>query len=327
VLEIPTRPESRQVFRRRGTCAAKLRVGHLFAVGEVIKAAPAVRRFRWLFVFLTGMALWILSVAVTAITRNPNLIPTVVLVGSFLVPATAVIYYLDHEPRATVSAQRVLVAFLYGGVLGVLTAALLEGWLLQDGPFIYLGVGLIEELAKVLALVLVAWGIKRFTMRDGIILGAAVGFGFAALESSGYALNAMFTPQGLSLTNLVFAEVLRGVLAPLGHGVWTGILGAVLFGAASKTGRLHLTWRFIGFYLLVSLLHALWDSMRGIAIILTVLVTSGPAVLEQGSIPRSGAVVGLAFLAFEFFGIAVVSAIGLLMLRSSWHRAKLQEPG
>ena len=291
---------------------------------DAASLAPAVTRFRWLFVFLAGILLWVLSVVVTGLTGNPTLIPTVVLLGSFLVPATAVIYYLDHQTRVTISAQRVLFAFLYGGVLGVLMAALLEGWLLQDGPFLYLGVGLIEELAKMLALIVAAWGIRQFKMRDGIVLGAAVGFGFAALESSGYALNAMFTPHGLSLTNLVFAEVLRGVLAPLGHGLWTALLGGVLFEAASHTGQLRVSWRLIRFYLLVSVLHALWDSMRGIAIILTVLVTSRPAAFA-GSLPRSDEVVGFAFLAFEFSGIAIVSAVGLLMLRSAWHRAQRHE--
>ena len=111
-------------------------------------------------VFFSGLALWILAVLVTGLTRNPNLIPTVVLVGSFLIPATAVIYYLDHLPSPTVSAQRVFIAFLYGGVLGVLAASLLEAWLLQDGPLVYVGVGLIEEFAKVLALLLI-WFANR----------------------------------------------------------------------------------------------------------------------------------------------------------------------
>jgi protease PrsW len=45
-------------------------------------------------------------------------------------------------------------------------------------------VGFLEELAKLLALLVVARGMARHTVRDGIVLGAAVGFGFAALESS-----------------------------------------------------------------------------------------------------------------------------------------------
>ena len=286
---------------------------------------PPIQRWRWAAVFISGLVLWLLSVAVTGLTDNPNLIPTVVLLGSFLVPATAVIYYLDHAPSTTISAQRVFFAFLYGGVLGVLTASLLEAWLLQDGPLLYVGVGLIEEFAKILALLLVAIGLRRYSMRDGIILGAAVGFGFAALESSGYALNALFTPRGLSLTNLVFSEVLRGVLAPLGHGVWTGILGGALFGAAALRGRLALSWGFVGLFFVVSLLHALWDSTRGIAIILTLIVTSSPALadlMQQGVLPRSTSVITWIFVAFEYGGLALISAIGLVMLRRSWRRAQ-----
>lgn len=288
---------------------------------------PRARRWRWLALFFSGLGLWVLSVLVTGVTGNANLIPTVVLLGSFLVPATAVIYYLDHEPSVTISGQRVFLAFLYGGVLGVLTASVLEAWLLQDGPLIYVGVGLIEELAKLMALVLVAWGIRLHTMRDGIILGAAVGFGFAALESSGYALNALFTPRGLSLTNLVFAEVLRGVLAPLGHGLWTGILGGVLFEIAAAKGRLGISRRLVLSYLLVSGLHALWDSMRGIAIVLTVLVTStaqATGIFQGGVIPKSTEVVSVIFLGFELGGMAIVSAVGLLMLRAAWRRAHAQ---
>ena len=45
----------------------------------------------WRSVFWTGLILWIASVVVTAYTGNFNLIPTVVLLGSFLIPVTAVV--------------------------------------------------------------------------------------------------------------------------------------------------------------------------------------------------------------------------------------------
>ncbi len=63
---------------------------------------------------------------------------------------------------------------------------------------------------------------------DGVVLGTTVGFGFAAFETAGYAFNALFTTQGISLGNLVETEVMRGILTPVGHGLWTGILGGVL---------------------------------------------------------------------------------------------------
>jgi hypothetical protein len=78
-------------------------------------------------------------------------------------------------------------------------------------------------------------------MRDGIVLGVSVGLGFAAFESAGYAFNALFTSNGLSLLDVVETEVLRGILTPIGHGVWTGILGGTLFAAAAGYGKLRVT--------------------------------------------------------------------------------------
>lgn len=90
-----------------------------------------------------------------------------------------------------------------------------------------------------------------------MVLGAAVGFGFAAFESAGYAFNALFTRSGLSLWNLLETEVLRGILTPVGHGLWTAILSGVLFATAARYGRPRLTGAVLGWYVLVAVLHAL----------------------------------------------------------------------
>jgi protease PrsW len=142
----------------------------------------------WWRVFLIGLALWIASVVVTGVTTNTTMIPTVVLLGSFLVPLTAVIWYLNRYHSRILSSRMVLYAFIVGGVLGMLAASLLEEWLLGDGLLAYLGVGLIEEFVKLVALLIFARGLSRYITRDGIVLSAAVGFGFVAFESSGYAL-------------------------------------------------------------------------------------------------------------------------------------------
>src|SRR5438105_5398189 len=161
----------------------------------------------WKTLFFTGLVLWLASVVVTGLTENLNMIPTVILLGSFLVPATAVVWYLDHYQSAELDPWRVFSAFLVGGVLGVLAASILEAWLLSDGLLVYLGVGFLEELAKLIALLIVARGMTRRTVRDGVVLGAAVGLGFAALESSGYAFSALLVREGsavrLSLGSLV----------------------------------------------------------------------------------------------------------------------------
>src|SRR3984893_2328247 len=281
----------------------------------------------WKQVFITGLVLWFASVLVTGLTSNLNMIPTVILLGSFLVPATAVVWYLDHYQSAELNPWRVLSAFLVGGVLGVLAASILEAWLLNDGLLVYLGVGFLEEFAKLLALLIVARGIAKHTVRDGIVLGAAVGFGFAALESSGYAFSALLVREGsavrLSLGSLVFTELLRGILAPVGHGLWTGILGGVVFGA-SRNGHLRLTPGVIGTFILVSLLHGLWDSMRGIALLLATLLTATPVAMPGVGVvllpPPPERLVSV-MTTFEIGGLVLVSLIGLVVLWRPWRTA------
>jgi RsiW-degrading membrane proteinase PrsW (M82 family) len=221
----------------------------------------------WWAVFVVGLLLWIATVAVGRVTHNVILLPTIVLLGSFLVPITAVVWYLDHDPSPALSPRRIVTAFLIGGVIGVLGASLLEYWLVRVGLIGAIEVGLIEELVKAVFIVVVALGISRFHIRDGMVLGATVGFGFAALESSGYALASLFIVQGnqliLSLNSVIFTELVRGVLAPFGHGMWSAILGGAIF-AAARRGGLRVTWVILGTYLFVSALHGAFDSITSI---------------------------------------------------------------
>ncbi|MDP9321499.1 MAG: hypothetical protein M3P16_10450 [Chloroflexota bacterium] len=46
-----------------------------------------------------------------------------------------------------------------------------------------------------------------------------------------------------------------------------------------------------------------------------------PALMDQGVLPRSYSVILWIFNAFQFGGLAVISLIGLWMLRRAWRRA------
>ena len=278
----------------------------------------------WLHIFLGGLGLWLATVAVTFATSNANLVPTIILLGSFLVPVAFVTYAFGHADEV-VTAQRIFTAFVYGGVLGVLGASLLEAAFLRQpsGPA-YVGVGLIEEAVKGAALWLLARRLPRYTMRDGIVLGAAVGFGFAAFESAGYAFNALFTAAGPSLLSLVETEVLRGILTPVGHGLWTAILGGTLFGVAARRGRLRLTRTVLGSYVLVALLHALWDASRSIAVWLTLLSTGTQVqwlLIQLGRAPTVTPDQVHLFTILSWGLLALDALLGLLILRGRWRRA------
>ncbi|MQY05136.1 PrsW family intramembrane metalloprotease [Actinomadura macrotermitis] len=275
-------------------------------------------RRSWVRVFMIGLILWALTVLVTFLTDNPNLLPTIVLLGSFLVPVTFVVWAYEHGRAGELTVPLLFRGFVNGGVLGILGASLLESYLLHPSPWMYAGVGLIEEAVKLVALMIVARGLSLRSSRDGLVLGAAVGFGFAAFESAGYAFNAMFDAHGVSLRSLVATEVLRGVLTPLGHGLWTAILGCVLFTAARRHGRWRLDGTVLLAYLGVSLLHALWDSMHGIAIGLAVLLAGAPwqhDLIEHGHLPEATAGQSRFVTVLEWGGLALISAAALVWLR------------
>jgi protease PrsW len=297
-------------------------------VPDTTAAEPQTRTPRegpsWVRIFVGGLVLWSAAVLVTFATRNSNLVPTIILLGSFLVPVAFVTYAFGHADPV-VTAQRIFAAFVYGGVLGVLGASVLEGALLrQPSGLAFLGVGLIEEAVKLAALWLLARRLPRYTMRDGIVLGAAVGFGFAAFESAGYAFNALFTSSGLSLLNLVETEVLRGILAPVGHGLWTAILGGALFAAAARRGRPRLRGAVVGWYLLVALLHGLWDASQGIAVWLTLLLTGTQVqwlLIQLGRAPAVTQTQVHLFTILNWALLALDGLLGLLVLRGRWRRA------
>ncbi|HXN00858.1 MAG TPA: PrsW family glutamic-type intramembrane protease [Candidatus Dormibacteraeota bacterium] len=223
---------------------------------------------RWWAVLLIGVALWVAATGTMFVTGNIILLPTIVLLGSFLVPVTAIVWYLDHDEGPALSPRRIASAFIIAGVLGLIVASLLEFWLVYGpGTIGMLKVGFIEEFVKGAAIILLALGLRSYATRDGMLLGATIGFGFAALETSGYALASLFVVQGqqlvLSLPSVVFTELVRAVLAPFGHGLWTAILGGVIFHAARK-GHLRLTWSVLVAYISVSVLHAAFDIFGGI---------------------------------------------------------------
>jgi len=68
----------------------------------------------WLHIFLGGLGLWVATVAVTFATSNVNLVPTIILLGSFLVPVAFVAYAFGHADEV-VTAQRIFAAFLQRG--------------------------------------------------------------------------------------------------------------------------------------------------------------------------------------------------------------------
>jgi RsiW-degrading membrane proteinase PrsW (M82 family) len=285
------------------------------------RTTARARSARWPRVLTLGIAAWAVAAVLYFLSDDEIFVPSVILLGSFVVPVTAVFWLLDHREATELQPDRLLTAFLFAGVLGMVASGALETWLLPGRLFPNLWVGLIEEAAKGTAVVLMARGLPSYGVRDGLVLGATVGFGFAAFETSGYALSAALTPAGISLRDLVSIEVLRAVLAPLGHGLWTGLLGAALFGAA-RGGRLRMSAGVLGTYLTVAVLHALWDSSTTIASVVTIVIDGTPAersVLGPGSIPDASTLGSpVLFGSVQWTVTVLVSIAGVLLWLRRW---------
>jgi RsiW-degrading membrane proteinase PrsW (M82 family) len=282
--------------------------------GSAVAVHPHHRHGWWWKTLLSGFGLWVLTIAVTVITSNSNLIPTLILVGSFLVPFCVVLFVIERL-TGTVTPMHAVMLFFIGGICGVLGASLLEANL-HPSLLLYVVVGLIEEFVKAIILVVATRLTVPKTALQGALLGATVAAGFAAFESAGYAFNAAITTRGISLVPLLQTEIVRSILTPVGHVVWTAILGAVIFAAAKDGTRFRLTGRIVVVFLGVSLLHALWDSMSGISSVLALIATGNALqVLDYGFLPSSSAQ-AVASLATGIYigGIAVVAGLGVLAL-------------
>ena len=258
------------------------------------------RNVSWLKVFLGGLVLYIIGLFALAVTQNPNIFPTVTMLGNFLVPVTYVAFFYQHRRLSKLDMPTTSWAFFYGGLLGILAAAMLEPIFIQRLDFISsFKVGLIEEFAKVIGILIIAKRCRHDSEMDGLILGAASGMGFAAFESTGYAFTAFLLSEG-SLTATVLITLLRGLLSPVGHGTWTAILVSVMF-RESKPRSFNINHKVVGFYLIVVILHGLWNGL--------------PDLLSYLSFPGLNV----------FLGQMTVGGIGILILAKRYKEAKRQQ--
>lgn len=226
----------------------------------------------WRPVLVFGLALWVLATGALALTEDTILLPSVVLIGSFLVPVAAIFWFLDRDVgKSELSPERLVAAFFVAGVMGLTASAVLETWLLPHRALPNLWVGLIEEFFKGAGVFLLSRGFTRWSIRDGVVLGTTVGLGFGAFEASGYTLTWGMSANGFSLRDMISEEVLRMVIAPFCHGVWTALFAAALFASRGRLG-----WRVLAVYLGTAALHAVWDAGSTLAIVATVLLSGTP---------------------------------------------------
>ena len=190
--------------------------------------------------------------------HNEGLIPGFVLVGTFAVPvATLTLFFELNTPR-NISLYRVAILLSLGGLVSMLISLIgydISG-LRGIGPC---SAGIIEELAKLTALLVITRGSRFKYILNGMLFGAAVGAGFGSFESAGVALHILAREGPHSMLENV---ALRGMLAPLMHVPWTAMVGAALWRAKLRRTTTFAALaepQFLKVLLLAMLLHILWN--------------------------------------------------------------------
>jgi RsiW-degrading membrane proteinase PrsW (M82 family) len=180
-------------------------------------------------IFFSGLVLLYLLERTLVATQNLNLVPSVLLLGAFLVPVTFTTYLYEWLPEWEVPLPPLAICFVWGGALGVVVAGTLEYDLLRSlGVFALLGVGLIEEGAK-LIFPLIFYFLGRYRSEGtGILFGVSTAMGFAALETMGYGFVTLLQSEG-NLAALDEVLLARGLTSPAGHAAWSGLVCAVLW--------------------------------------------------------------------------------------------------
>jgi RsiW-degrading membrane proteinase PrsW (M82 family) len=242
-------------------------------VSPVVLAAPrkwlGPKGGWWIFLGMTGF--WLFNVLFDQFAEhNVGLSPNSLVLGGFGMTA-ALTYTLAYrlKPSDGISVVRLILAFLFGGLLATELAVIIEtplvlalGSSLNASLISRSLAGVIEEACKILAVIIAARGLTTRTARSGLFLGGAVGLGFAAFEDMRYASAALTdTLVGHSpLLAIITTTYGRDLIGPLEHPVMTALLASVLF-AATRNGRFRITWRVVVAYLAIAAVHGLIDAL------------------------------------------------------------------
>lgn len=223
-------------------------------------------RHAWLPVLVVGVALFVLTERTLTGTHNVNLVPSVLLLGALVLPATFLVYLYGRGVVPGVPLPVLALSGFVGGVVGTVVAGFLEYDTLRDlGVLPMLGVGLIEESAKLAVCGVVLLVTPYRSRADGLLVGVAVGTGFAVLETMGYGFTQLIRSGG-NISAVEELLLLRGVLSPAGHAAWTGLAATALWHASAGRWRPRALTLLAATFVLVVVLHGLWDSFGSIPV-------------------------------------------------------------
>lgn len=268
-LEKPTDWDPRQMFAEVSKRRREDEIEEYFTVGTAsttppLSAVDARWPRPWMFarVFLASLALYLGFVAAWREFGNVNLLPAIIIIGSFAMPFSLLVFFFEVNVARNISMYQVIRLLFIGGLLSLVVslfgfrATNLTSWMGAASA------GIIEEAGKGLTLLLVVNRPKfRWTL-NGLLLGATVGAGFAIFESAGYALRALLVSSDAAVMRDLI--VMRGMLAVFGgHVLWTGLVGAALWRVrGDRPFRMEMLVdpKFLRVFVFCVVMHMIWNT-------------------------------------------------------------------
>lgn len=215
----------------------------------------------WLYsrIFILFTFTFIALVTLLRVFKNVLAFPGIIFIGAFIIPFTLLIFFWEVNAPRNVNIFDVVKIFFIGGVSSLLVTMILSKFVVI-GEIDYYGalmVGFVEETGKLIVVAYYLRGSKRKYILNGLLVGAAVGSGFAVFETAGYVF-----AYGFEIPTMMRIIYTRGALAFGGHIVWAAMCGAAL-AMVKEDNRLkikHITnSEFFKYYIIAVILHAAWD--------------------------------------------------------------------
>lgn len=233
----------------------------------------------WLYsrVFLVFISAFILLKICWNCFSNINVIPGLILVGAFAVPLTTLILFLEVNAFRNISLYNIFRVFFIGGCASLVVTLFLFSAFIEpsEGNPTFINaciIGVVEELAKAFVVFFIMKNMLRCRyILNALLVGTAVGAGFAAFESAGYAFVVLLSNLGYegvdAMSEMMNNIYMRGFLAPGGHVTWAAISAVAILranGRGSLESSIFLTRKFWKIFLIPVVCHALWDMPIGI---------------------------------------------------------------
>ena len=231
------------------------------------------------FFFARFFGLWLAMILVTyalgAVLSYSGAYYLLMVMIPFLVPVTILLLVWEMNVPRNISLYEIMIIVAIGGILSIVAAIIGFTFDPTDSA---VWAGLIEEPAKLIIIYIILKRKNYRYMLNGILIGVAVGTGFAVMESLVYTFGSFYNGIILGVTEVLAGNVsadaiwafgvlngldtavARALTAVSGHGIYAGLYGGalVLVKGSSEIEFSHLLkFDFLKYFIISILLHAL----------------------------------------------------------------------